>query len=116
MDYVPAVSGFFNYDGMDYVPAVSGFFNYDGHEFSFLWIPDNEVRNTALLYSFLWRQLTSTAKSRRTSNGTNSRDTSCVEAEFIYVVLFQHRMLASNVLGISTSDHPTVNQGIQIHS
>ena len=46
---------------MDYVPEVSGFVNSDGHKFSLLWIPDNEVNNTALLlYSFLWRQLTST--------------------------------------------------------
>ena len=68
---------------MDYVPDVSRLFNSVGHEFSFLWMPDNEVSNTALLYSFLWRQLTSTVKSRRTSNGTNSKDASCVEAKYI---------------------------------
>ena len=80
------------------------------HEFSFLWIPDNEVSNTALLYSFLWRQLTSTAKSRRTPMEP-IREMLHVLKLNIYVVLFQHRMLASNVLGISTSDHLPVNSG-----
>ena len=34
----------------------------------------------------------------------------------IFAVLFQNRMLASNVLSISTSDHTLSNQGSQIQS
>ena len=100
---------------MDYVPDVSGFFNSDGHEFSFLWKPDNEVSNTALLNSFLWRQLTST-KNPEELPMEPIREMLHVLKLNIYVVLFQHRMLVSNVLGISTSGHLPANQGIQIQS